>query len=59
MAQDAEAIRISAESFIPAGDDQDSCLDEIIVDLNEPLGDRAIIDEVRGVTLEPQWIPGG
>lgn len=51
--QETDAIRIAVESYIPPGDDQDGCADEIIVSLDEPLGERRIVDEVTGAELRP------
>ncbi len=53
VSQGADAIRISVESYIPGGDDQDGCADEVIVSLDEPLGERVIVDEVAGTELRP------
>lgn len=51
--QGTDAIRIAVKSYIPPGDDQDGCADEVIVSLDEPLGERRIIDEVTSAELRP------
>ncbi len=51
--QGTDAIRIAVESYVPPGDEQDGCADELIVSLDEPLGARRIVDEVTGAELRP------
>lgn len=51
--QETDSITIAVESYVPPGDDQDGCADEVIVSLDEPLGERRIVDEVTGAELRP------
>ncbi len=51
--QGTDAIRVSVESFIPGGDEFDACADGISVVLEEPLGDRVVIDGVTDKPLRP------
>ncbi|MDW3180299.1 MAG: hypothetical protein R8J94_23210 [Acidimicrobiia bacterium] len=49
--ESATEIRIAATSWLPDGDSREDCLDGILVQLAEPLGDRAIVDELSGRTM--------
>ena len=46
-----QTITIAVESWIPGGDSAD-CLDSITAKLDQPIGDRSIVDEVSGQTVE-------
>lgn len=46
-----QTITIAAESWIPSGSDRNDCLDVIVVQLDQPLGDRSIFDDVAGQTV--------
>ncbi len=50
--QGTDEVRITAEAYIPGGDDQDSCMDEVTVGLTEPLGNRRVVDGTTGQELE-------
>jgi hypothetical protein len=49
--QRADEVLVTAEAYIPGGDDQDSCMDEVTVELAEPLGNRSVVDGVSGENL--------
>ncbi len=50
--QGTDEVRITAEAYIPGGDDQESCMDEVTVELAELLGNRRVVDGISGQELE-------
>lgn len=48
--QSAREVRVQVEADTP-GPDQDGCADGVVACLDEPLGDRTLIDDTSGETV--------
>lgn len=48
--ESADEIRITVESTLP-GDQPSGCEDSLVVDLDQPVGERSVVDATTGASL--------
>jgi len=53
LEQGADEVRIEVESTTYADGDGDACRDSLTIDLDQPVGDRTVIDLSTGRELQP------